>query len=273
MGRVSAPTLADAVAQLYAGSPADFVRSRSELVASAREAGDTDLATQMKALRKPSAAAHLINLLSRSGDLEELESLGERLRTAQSQLDAQAMKSLGTERHALIDDLVGRACAEEPGATAPLREQLRDTFTAALADPQAQQAVRSGALVTALSYSGFGEVDLSDALATPLTLLQGGGRSGASDGDTSRADAADGRRTAHQDAARRAAAARTAREQARLERAEDAVDVAAQALDRARARVEEARSAARDAKATLERAEADRRTALERVERSRSEQD
>ncbi|MBO1767226.1 hypothetical protein [Allobranchiibius sp. GilTou38] len=261
---MAAPTLPDAVAQLYAGPPADFVRSRDALVAAAKEAQDPDLARQIKALRRPSAAAHLINRLSASGDLGELASLGERLRAAQSQLDASAMKTLGVERHQLIDDLTERACAGEPSVTSAVREQLRATFTAALADPQAGRAVESGAFVTALSYSGFGEVDLSDALATPLTLLQGGRSEDAPDGDEAASDD-DRRRTAQQDAARRAAAARSAREQARLERAEDAVEAAQQAVDRAQARLDEARSAVRDAKATLQRAEADRRTAQERV--------
>lgn len=265
-----AQTLADAVAQLYAGAPADFVRSRTAAVKAAKQAGDTDLATQVQALRKPSAAAHLVNRLGAAGGLDELGSLGERLRTAQSQLDAKAMKELGAERHRLIDELVARACEDESSVSPAVREQLNATFTAALADPQAQRAVQSGALVTALSYSGFGEVDLSDALATPLTLLQGGK---GTDGSTEDGRTADGdrRRTAQRDAARRAAAARSAREQARLERADDAVDAAQQSLDRAQARLDEARSAVRAAKTTLERAKADRRTAKERVARVEKE--
>ncbi|MBO1754001.1 hypothetical protein [Allobranchiibius sp. CTAmp26] len=266
-----AQTLPDAVAQLYAGAPADFVRSRGTLEAAAKKDGDSALAAQIKALRKPSAAAHLINRLSTTGDLRELQSLGERLRTAQSQLDAPAMKSLGAERHQLIDDLTERACADESGVTAAVREQLRATFTAALADPQAQQAVQSGALVTALSYSGFGEVDLSDALATPLTLLQGGKATERSDNDRTADD--DRRRTAQRDAARRAAAARSAREQARLERADDAVDAAQQSVERAQARLDEARAAVRAAKTTLDQAQADRRTAQDRVAKVEQEGD
>ena len=264
-GQVVAQTLADAVAQLYAGAPADFVRSRGALVAAAKKDGDSDLAARITALRKPSAAAHLTNRLSASGGLSELASLGERLRTAQSQLDAPAMKSLGTERHRLIDDLTERACADDASVTSGVREQLRATFTAALADPQAQRAVQSGALVTALSYSGLGEVDLSEALATPLTLLQGG--RGTERSDDARAVDDDRRQTAQRDAARRAAAARSAREQARLERADAAVDAAQQSLERAQARLDEARSGLREAKSTLERAQADRRTAQERVAR------
>ncbi|MEO9237429.1 MAG: hypothetical protein ABI418_04990, partial [Jatrophihabitantaceae bacterium] len=51
--------------------------------------------------------------------------------------------------------------------------QLRATYEAAIADEGAEAAVRSGRLTSALSYSGFGEVDVSDAVAIPrrLTLV------------------------------------------------------------------------------------------------------
>jgi hypothetical protein len=64
---------------------------------------------------------------------------------------------------------IASAAGKTAGAT--VLEQLRQTLEAALADPAAENAVRSGRLVLALSYSGFGEVDLTDAVlnAMPAT--------------------------------------------------------------------------------------------------------
>src|SRR5690606_3619287 len=57
--------------------------------------------------------------------------------------------------------------------------EVRDTGIAALADEAAQEVVGSGTMTRALAYSGFGEVDLSEAAATTstgvvLTSIPGG---------------------------------------------------------------------------------------------------
>lgn len=251
-----APDLADAVDSLYAASPADFVRIRAGLVADAKAAGDSELATTLKALRKPSAAAHLVNRWVRDEPdaLAELRDLGERLRAAQAHLDGAAMKTLAVERHSVIPQLAAQCTAGESAAT---REQVAATLTAALADPQAQAAVDSGALVSAISYSGFGEVDLSDAIATPLRLIQGG----ASTVRGSAEDSRDGPRAAQQDAARRSAVARSARARAALERADEAVEAAHAALGQAQDRLKTAEKVLRDAETTATAAEAERDTA------------
>ena len=73
---------------------------------------------------------------------------------------------------------------------APVAGQVRETFVAALASTPAAEAVGSGQLTRALSYAGFGDVDLSEATAAPsparrpaLRVIAGGGegakRSGA----------------------------------------------------------------------------------------------
>lgn len=159
------------VEQLYGGPAEEFIARRDAATKSARTAGDKELAKRIKALRRPTTAAELVNRLHRDDgeSLEELLDLGEKLREAQSALDAKAMKSLSGERNSLITRLVKQIAdaADEPVSTA-VREQLSDTFTAAVADADAAHAVSSGRLVTGLRYSGFGEVDLRDAVATPL---------------------------------------------------------------------------------------------------------
>ncbi|NNG38150.1 hypothetical protein HJ588_02535 [Flexivirga sp. ID2601S] len=160
------------VDRLYGEPPANFVAERDAAAKQAREAGDKELATRLKALRRPAASAALVNRLVRSAaepGIPQLLDLGARLREAQSNLNGAAMKTLGAERNRLVAGLLESVAGltDEP-LTASAKDQLAATFTAAIADPAAESAVSSGRLVNPISYSGFGEVDVSDAVATPL---------------------------------------------------------------------------------------------------------
>lgn len=257
-------TLSEAVDRLYAAEPAAFVRTRAALAADAKSAGAGDLVREVRGLRKPTAAAYLVNVLARGRpqELADLAQLGERLRSAQSRLDGAAMKELGVERIALLTRLTDAACGSGDRVSPAVREQVTDTFTAALADPAAQTAVTGGALVTALRYNGFGEVDLSDAVATPLRLIQGGPVA-ATDGRSS--DRA--RRDAERGLARKATIARLARAQATLERAQQQTEAAGQARDRAEKHLVEARTALQRAQKSFAEAERNRMTAQEDVDK------
>ncbi|WP_050670947.1 hypothetical protein [Luteipulveratus halotolerans] len=174
MAEISAD-LDAAAEQLYAELPGGFIAARDARVKQARSDGDRDLAGQIKALRRPNVAAWLVNLLARAdGGLDELVDLAARLREAQSRLDGAAMKTLGQERGQVVGELTQRAVTLAGEAdpaykdSVPIREQVTATLGAAVADPAAELAVRSGRLVNPLSYAGFGEVDLTDAVATPL---------------------------------------------------------------------------------------------------------
>ncbi|HEV7194872.1 MAG TPA: hypothetical protein VGN19_02940 [Pedococcus sp.] len=196
------PTLAEAMQTLYAAGPEEFMAVRRELVAGARAAGDRDLATELGALRKPSVAAWAINLVARvtPGVLADLVGLGERMRDAQGRLDTATLTALRPERDQTVRLGVEAAVATAQSAGRGLgpgaREEVRATLVAALADEGASIAVASGQLTRALSYSGFGEVDLSDAVVRTasgaiLTVLSGSGsglRGGTGDGrETGRA--------------------------------------------------------------------------------------
>ncbi len=255
-----APTLADAVSGVYAVPPAEFVRARDDLVKQAKDAGDTDLVGEVKALRKPSVAAYLVNQLSREdGALDPLRDLGEQLRSAQSSMDGATMKSLAGERQRVVAELTDTACAGQDQVTASTREQVSATFTAALADPQAERAVASGALVSALKYSGFGEVDITGAVATPLRVIEGGGETTGPEKD---------RETARDEAARRAARTAVARASAKLERADDALQSAQSALEQARERVAEARAREHRTLDAVRAAETERDSAQAMVEQA-----
>jgi hypothetical protein len=185
------PTLAQAMQRLYAAGPEEFMAVRRELVASARAAGERDLAAELGALRKPSLAAWAINLVAREspGVLADLVGLGARMREAQGRLDTATLTALRPERDQTVRRGVAEAVTVAQSAGRALspaaREDVRATLVAALADEGASVAVASGQLTRALSYSGFGEVDLSEAVARTasgaiLTVLSGWGPGSAS---------------------------------------------------------------------------------------------
>jgi hypothetical protein len=164
--------LDDATLRLYAEPPAGFTARRSELAAEALREDNRELAELVKQLRKPTVAAWLVNQLARSGsDLEELLDLGDRMRQAQANMDGRRMTELGRERQQLIPRLLRRARAVAAGHgqswTAGLEREVEATVVAAMADARAAAAVASGKLTRALSYAGLGEVDVTDATATP----------------------------------------------------------------------------------------------------------
>lgn len=152
-------TVAEAVATLYGGDPADFVAVRKELAAAARTAGERDAAREIAALRKPTAAAAAVNHLD-DGAISDVLALGEQMRAAQTSLDAATLKELSARRQELLQQIVTRH-----DLNGSLAEAVRATLLAAIADRQAADAVATRALVRPLSYSGWGDVDLTDAVA------------------------------------------------------------------------------------------------------------
>jgi hypothetical protein len=165
--------LDQAVGQLYGLHPDRFLSARRELAAQAKADKDIGLAKAIESVRKPTAAAWAINQLvrQRPADVEQLVQLAAKLHEAQEKMDGAALKSLSRERSTLVEDLV-RATSEVADAaggsvSASVATQVRETFVAALATTDAAEAVGSGQLTRALSYAGFGDVDLSEATAAP----------------------------------------------------------------------------------------------------------
>ncbi|WP_422771788.1 hypothetical protein ACN28C_01270 [Plantactinospora sp. WMMC1484] len=156
----------DLVERLYAAPPDGFVAARAEAVAAARAAGDPAVAREIAGLRKPTVAAWLVNLLAlrRPELMAELVELSTALRTAQRELRGARLRELSTRRRHVVAALVGQARAL--GLEADLRltagklplAEVEATLNAALADVEVAEQARSGRLVRAASYAGFGEV-------------------------------------------------------------------------------------------------------------------
>ena len=154
--------------QLYLLPPEEFTAARDEAGKAAKAAGHADVATDLKALRRPSVAAWLVNRLAHEQPdlVDQLLQLGPALASAQAQGQGDELRALGAQRRALVDAVVSRAVdlADRP-VSAAVRDEVASTLEAGLSDPGAADAVRSGRLVRALSYAGFGGVDLDGAVA------------------------------------------------------------------------------------------------------------
>ncbi len=148
--------LADAKAELYQADPDDFMRLRGELAARAREAGETAVAKQIAALRKPTRSAWVVNRLVRADPevAARLAGLAAELRGAEQSLDGGRIRELSTARARLVDELTRQAFDDLPAPPAAVREEVTATLDAALADPEV--AASLGTLVRAAHWAGFG---------------------------------------------------------------------------------------------------------------------
>jgi hypothetical protein len=153
----------DLIQRLYEQPPEGFVAARTAAVNEARRAGDRETAKRLAALKKPTVAAWVVNLLAlrRPELIDELVDLSAALREAQRGLQGDQLRELTAQRRQVVSALVTSArklaLAEEPGIKLPLGE-VESTLSAALAEPEVAAQVRTGRLIRAASYAGFGEV-------------------------------------------------------------------------------------------------------------------
>jgi hypothetical protein len=149
----------DDLVDLYALPPEEFTAARD---AAARQ----DPA--LKALRRPTVSAWVVNTLVRQDPalVDELVALGASLADAQQDRQGQEVRALTEQRRQLVSAVTDRAVAlAGRDVSAPVRAEVAATLEAALADPASAAAVRSGQLVRALAFAGFGGVDLEGAVA------------------------------------------------------------------------------------------------------------
>ena len=157
--------VAAAALELYGLPPEDFTAARNQAAKQANDAGDHTAGVALKALRKPTLAAWLANLLVRTdpAGVDELTKLGENLRAAHGAGDRRRLRELTLQRHGLVRKLVttARTHARAQGHTVstPTEQRLTETLDAAVIDPSAAQLLRTGQLTSALRHVGFGVVD------------------------------------------------------------------------------------------------------------------
>jgi hypothetical protein len=248
--------LSEIADRLYALPASEFIAARTD---AAKDAGG--LAPTVKALRKPSSSAWLINQLARrhAGQLDELFDLGAALRAATERGESNALRELSTRRHRLVrelSDVAAQLSNERVGDS--VDREIVSTLEAAIIDERAAAAVRSGRLIRALTATGFEPVDVDTAVAVPddlpglppprtLRALQ-------APATRSRPDTA--RKQADEAAAERAALAKRA-----LVKADAALTKAEANYQHARSQVAAAEAALAGARANLAEATTTRATA------------
>lgn len=167
------PTLAEIADELYGLLPAEFTAARNAWARQLKDDTDTELAERVTALRKPSPAAWGVNLLARhrADELAQLAELGAVMRQAQAELDRDQLAELTSQRRRLVAALAreagGLASDAHHVLTSSALDEVSATLQAALGDPAAAAAVRSGRLVRPLMGDGVEPVDLDDAVAAP----------------------------------------------------------------------------------------------------------
>lgn len=158
---------------LYTVPPEEFVAARAAVVAEARSHGSRDVARAVGALGKPTAAAWLLNQLvrRRASEVTQLVELGDRLRAAQRNLAGAELRTLTSQRHAVVAAFAQQAAALAVELGRPLSagvaQQVEETLRSAVSDADAGHALLAGRLTTALSYVGMGPVD-ENAVVLPF---------------------------------------------------------------------------------------------------------
>jgi hypothetical protein len=249
--------------ELYEVPPEEFIALRTARQEEARADGDKVLAKAIGALPKPSTAAWVSNLLVRAQrpEIEGLVELGGLLREAQQNLAGDAMRALSSQRSQLVGALTRQASALARArgrrVSSSVADQVEETLRAAMADPEAGEALLTGRLTAPMSYSGLGttvarpDLRLVRPPAGDRTPAKRPGRPASTEQRPS-ADERKRARDREREAARRAAEAQRRRELEEARRA--AAEAAAQA--------EEAQAAADDERQRIDEIDA-RRVSLE----------
>lgn len=259
----------DPITALFAAPPDGFVAGRSAAAAAAKEAGQADRAREIGKLRKPTVAAWVVNLLAirRPQLVAELADLAAAMREAQRDLKGEQLRELSAQRRTAVNGLLREAlklaAKEDPRSRGKLPEaEIEATLNAAMSDAAVAAQVRSGRLLKAASYAGFGEVPRPQ-LRLVTADIPGDDGAGATTAEPSTKDAAAQRTARRRSLAKELATARTDQKQADtdLDRAIKAERDGADAVAEAEAAVAKAERHHAEAEAELTRQKLARKTA------------
>jgi hypothetical protein len=165
-GTASDDRVTAAADELYSADPGEFTDRRKALADAARAAGDAAAAKRIAALRKPTRAAWVVNQLARADPEapDRLAELAAALREAEQAKDGPRLRELSAARGPLVDSLTAQALAAAGVADPPsgLREEVTETLTSAIADPEVAAEFAAGTLTRAAQWAGFGLASFGD---------------------------------------------------------------------------------------------------------------
>jgi DNA repair exonuclease SbcCD ATPase subunit len=259
--------LDEIVDELYGLPAEEFTAARNAAAKQAKADGEAELSDKVKALGKPTAAAWLANQLARerAEALESLAMLGEQMREATAAMDGARLRELTPRRHDEVDSLV-REAGKLSGkkVSTDVAQKLRETLDAALVDPAAAQAVRSGQLTSALRHVGFGVVDESGeptnvVQLAPRRVVKKAAEKAAKPKKSAAAERAEAKRLAEAEEAAAEAEANLDAAEARVNDLKTSRQDLVDAMDQARADIDRLTAELEQAKQAFEKAKADRK--------------
>ncbi len=159
---------------LYKGPREEFIKLRNELAKRLRADGDKAAGDRVAKLRKPTAAAWVVNQLAarKPKQVEKLIAAGDKLRGLQEKLlagdaDADEVRKAGAAEQKAVDALLStaKALGREHGASGQTLDRVIETLQAATVDPEVAEAIRAGRLEREQRRSSLGLGALPDSVA------------------------------------------------------------------------------------------------------------
>jgi hypothetical protein len=148
------------IGKLYAAPAEEFVARRKALAQKLRKEGERAAALRVEDLRKPTAAAAVVNQLARTErmNVRALLTAGERLHDAQADLlrggKPGAIRKAAEDERKAIAALV--AAARNEGVGEAVLRRVESTLHAAAIDPEGRAELAAGRLTKELEAAGFG---------------------------------------------------------------------------------------------------------------------
>jgi hypothetical protein len=222
---------AEALEQLYAVDPEDFVAERKRLERELRDRGETEAAADIAGRRKPTVPVFAANRLARTraADVGKLIDAAHRIAAAHESGDRERLREAQADLADRVRDLLRHAEQADGRPLSEAAEQrLASLLRAAAVDPNAAELLHRGVLAEELAPAGF------DALAG-LSLASAPKRAASS----AQADARATRRQSERDAKLAEVERDLADARGALRDAEKELTAAERQADRARKRVAE----------------------------------
>jgi hypothetical protein len=153
-----------ALDELYAAAPKDFVTERKRIAQELSESGLDEDAKQLAKLRKPSVAAWALNQLTRQNrrDVDLLLDAGHRLREAQAGILSGAERETFEQARKAEHDALSRLTAEAEellrtrgSASATSLNQIEESLRAAAVSPEGRELLARGRFTQPLQMQGF----------------------------------------------------------------------------------------------------------------------
>lgn len=164
--------LDDALDELYAAAPEQFVPTRARLVKALKAAGANDDAAELARTRKPPVAAWALNQLSRRNrrEVDLLLDAGHRLREAQAAVLRGASRDVFQRARSDEAKALGRLLDQaeavlEDRASATVLGQIRESLEAAAVSDEGRALLARGRFSAPITRHGF---DLVGELAASI---------------------------------------------------------------------------------------------------------